>query len=795
VTSIEAERQAEQDYFDRAWQAREDSRATLGRAQSAATSDRGTRQRVAKKAKEYADALGAPDEAVAMGRLDMGGDVYYVGRHPISDADREKLVVSWKSPVADPFYRATIQSPMGVDRIRKFQTTKNTISAFEDLVLAELTARVAELTQDERLGVNDTLLAELDKSRSGEMQDIVQTIHASQHELISFPLDRLLVIQGGPGTGKTAVALHRVSWLLFNHRDQLGLGDVLVVGPSDTFSNYIRKVLPGLGDADVEQRSVKTLGPQSSDGREELLETARLKGSAAMADLLSSALRQRVRFPERDSELVIGQGQNALRLSRAQIEGRLEEYRAATTYNAGRQAMRGWLVTEVEKYQIDRTPAGSTLASVEVDQPALDAALERIWPQLSPQQFLQDLLGSRDRLGDAAGDDFTAGDIRRLYRQSAARLASETWTDSDVALLDEAEALIRGGIATFPHIVVDEAQDMSPMQLRSIRRRSRTGSYTIVGDIAQSTGPWSRESWNDVLESLALQCDSAMKELELGYRVPRQIFDFAAKLLPAAAPQVVPPTVVRQGPADPEILEVHHEDLISKAITSAQAHAGKGRFVGIVCAAADHQSLAASLHAQGVTFDDASTGRIGSSINLMTAEQSKGLEFDAVVVVEPSSIAGTGRIGLRHLYIALTRATKYLTVTYSQQMLELGLEGGAPAEATLEGALGTQDAPQPPRQPAEEPGPSTETTTPHDRTGPVESTDRSLKHGGAARQRVSSGVVEAAAVELALEMKETLVPQLWTEVVVRIVEELGITHDDLLDALIEIRSSPTNRGS
>lgn len=355
-----------------------------------------------------------------------------------------------------------------------------------------------------------------------------------------------------------------------------------------------------------------------------------------------------------------------------------------STYNVGRTAFRNHLAEQAQA----RARRGVTLTPQAIDQ-----AVDRIWPSLTPQAFLRDFFGSRDRVLAAAGDDFTAAEVSLLLRPASTRVTDETWSDADVALMDEAEFLIQGVSRQYRHVVVDEAQDLSPMQLRSVSRRAPDGSLTVVGDMAQGTGAWARDSWDDIVEALRVGDASEVVELDLGYRVPRQVYEFAAQLLPYAAPGLTPPTVVREGPAAPELIENDSWYLSRDAVEKAQEHAGKGRFVGIVCPRELREELEDELMSRDIAFGDVSKGDLTASINVMTAEESKGLEFDAVVVVYPELIAQREH-GHRLLYIAMTRTTKYLTVVHAGE--PLGLHVGRPVEVT------TIEASEPP-VPAETP--------------------------------------------------------------------------------------------
>lgn len=677
----------EQGHFDRAYDAREASRMVLLQAGDAAGGPNKGKALVRKKGEEAAAALGDPESAVAFGRFDVDGEAFYVGNHGISDDEKDLLVLNWRADFAQRFYQASAQDPLDVELRRDFTTDGNEVQDFDDIVFAEMAAKIAEITDEERWGVNDTLLKDLDRGRTGEMADIVRTIHQTQDAIIRRPLAGLLVVQGGPGTGKTAVALHRVSWLLYKERD-LTADEVLVIGPNRTFTRYISKVLPALGDAAVNHQDLRTLAPVRSSGRAESRALARLKGEARMADLLVRALRLRVGLARRSDVLTVGNDVR-LRFTRDELAPVLARALERQTYNAGRMAVRDWIGRRVE--EITRAPAPTAL---------LDQAVDRVWPSHTPQSFLRELLGSRERLIDAAGDDFTASDVQQLLRQPSEKLADERWSDADVALLDELAQVINGSPITYRHIVVDEAQDLSAMQWRSVRRRSAAGSYTIVGDLAQGTGPSAIDSWQVVVDALEDDDNTEVVELDLGYRVPQQIYNFAAPLLTKAAPELTPPRVIRIGPADPDLIQTDSWFLTQKAVAAAQMHAGKGRFVGVIVPDALREELEDELKSDGTSFADAGDGELSSSINVMSPEESKGLEFDAVVVVDPERISKQEH-GYRLLYVAMTRATQYLTVAHSGSPLGMA-EGTAPAVKVPTIATGEPELPAVPADPAVE---------------------------------------------------------------------------------------------
>ncbi|MDG6102301.1 UvrD-helicase domain-containing protein [Dactylosporangium aurantiacum] len=655
MESKSAELAAEQQHFDLARKHRERVRAELGEAPDAAA-NAGTGRRLALFRRNRKEALAAPEEQVAFGRIDCTpadpgvDDVFYIGRETILDDQRQVLVVNWQTPIGALYYEATHEDPRGLERKRTFHCAGNQIRDFDDVVFAQLAGAVAALDAPD-----DALLAELDRGRTGTMTDIVATIQGAQSRLIRSPLDQVLVIEGGPGTGKTAVALHRVSWLLFNHRDRLRPQDVLVVGPHPAFTRYIRTVLPSLGDADVAQLDIDQLGPPVQRGRPEPPQTRRLKGEARMARLLARALENRVGTPEPAERLLFDGA--FITLSGVEVAAAVAAARqAGGPYAQRRQRLRAQLADLVRGRGGPTDP--ERLGPVE-------NLLERLWPLQSAAAFLRALLGSRARLANAAGDEFTPDELALLHRRGADKLSEQIWSNTDLPLLDELEELLNGPPRRYRHIVVDEAQDLSPMQLRAVARRSSTGSLTVVGDLAQSTGAWAREHWGEVTEHLPTQLPQVVVGLRYGYRVPRQVYELAAELLPVAAPDVEPTRAVREGPADPGIHVVEPAERAGRAALVAKDHALGGRFVGIVCPAACRAELEFALHANDLQWGRADQGELDHAINLISPQEAKGLEFDAVIVVEPEEIVAEDDRGHRLLFVALTRTIRYLDIVCS----------------------------------------------------------------------------------------------------------------------------------
>ncbi len=645
-----AEIAQEQEYFDRAEKYRERMRAGV-EAAAQAGADGAAAAALRREALRRRERVGGPDEPVAIGRLDdQENETLYIGKHLIMDDEHEPVVINWKAPAAEPFYLASHADSKNVTRKRTFVCSGNHVDDFTDVIFASIAEAVA--------GPDEELLRDLNRGRTGSLRDIVATIQAAQFELIRADLDQLLVVEGGPGTGKTQIALHRVSWLLYQHRERLHTRDVLVVGPNPTFARYITSVLPSLGDDDVAQVDITRLAPQVRLGRRDEGEVARLKGDPRMAGLLAKALHTRVGSADPAERILVGG--RFVTIPGPEVQEAVNSARsAAMPYAQGRLALRDKLM----QLLTDRgMPASGT---------AVENLLNRLWPALTAGQFLRDLLGSKERLFAAGGDVFTERELLSLRRRAADRPSEQVWSHHDLPLLDEAEALINGSPQRYTHIVVDEVQDLSPMQLRSIARRSSTGSLTVVGDLSQSTGPWARDTWAEVLEHLPSKLQHRVASLRYGYRVPRQIFDYAAPLLRMAAPETVAPEAVREGPQPPRVHQAEAAERAGRVATMAAVHAAEGRFVGIICARQQRAEIEEALAANGSSWSSADRGELGRAINLVSPQEAKGLEFDAVIVVEPEEIVASDPRGLRLLYVALTRTTGYLDIIAAGDPLPL----------------------------------------------------------------------------------------------------------------------------
>ena len=471
------------------------------------------------------------DAALVFGRIDRTtGEAFHIGRLAVADERQEPVVVDWRAPVAEPFYRATGRAPMGLARRRHFAVRGRTLLGIED----EVFGRVGHAR--ERSRGPGALLAALEQSRTGQLGDIVATIQAEQDEIIRSELGGVLVVQGGPGTGKTVVALHRAAYLLYTYRFPLEDQGVLVIGPNRVFLRYIHRVLPSLGETGVEQVVLADLVPGVRVHTAESLPVGRLKGEVRMAALLARAVRDRQRplaatWSCRSASRRYGRRRNVTAHRRAP---RL----AAPINTTGRVASSSKRCSMPSR----RAPATpSTRATVRERVRSTDevrAALEWMWPVLTPAQLLHDLFGSAALLRLAARNSFDDDEVARLVRPRSATVEEVRWTDADIPLLDEAFALLgpkpaRAGqeaeeIRTYGHIVIDEAQDLTPMALRMISRRSLNGSITMVGDLAQATGAIAPSSWDDILAHLPSRKPPRVRELTIGYRIPAQSMALAA---------------------------------------------------------------------------------------------------------------------------------------------------------------------------------------------------------------------------------------------------------------------------
>jgi DNA helicase IV len=645
----------------------------------------------------------SPDNADNADNGDTGdtGETFYIGRLAVSDEGQEPVVVDWRAPVAEPFYRATGRAPMGLARRRHFATKGRKLLGIEDELFgdalrfheggtegADGIERDGDSAGSELTG-RGALLTAIESARTGRLTDIVATIQGEQDEIIRSELPGLLIVQGGPGTGKTVVALHRAAYLLYTHRFPLEGQGVLVVGPNRLFLGYIEQVLPSLGEAGVSLVVLADLltEPVRVRGSDPPV-TGRIKGDLRMAELLAKAVRDR-RRPLRE-DLRIGFGVETLRVTTNQSATILADARRrARTHNAGRRFVEQGVFDALARssHRDDVTAADVRDRVRRTDE--VRAALDWMWPVLTPAHLLHDLFGSRALLRSAAGNDLSDTERDALYRGRSESIDDVIFTNDDAPLLDEARALLgprprrRGRAAdedevrTYGHIVVDEAQDLSPMQLRMLGRRSLNGSMTVVGDIAQATGAWAHADWDEIISQLPDRRPARRAELTIGYRIPAPNMALAARVLRIAAPDLAPPRSIRADGSAPRFLAVSADDDLGTVVAEAAAAeleaVGTGN-VGVIVPSSMIDLVTGGLERAGVTFGSATRHGLDERITVVPIGLAKGLELDASVVVEPAAIVEQEAQGLRALYVALTRATKRLTIVHARPLPEYLLE-------------------------------------------------------------------------------------------------------------------------
>ena len=629
--------------------------------------------------------------SLIFGRIDEeSGERFYIGRLAVADEYQEPVVVDWRAPVAEPFYRATGRHPMGLVRRRHFVTRGKELLNIED--------ELFDLDQlDENYQGHGALLAALDQNRDGQLRDIVATIQGEQDEIIRDSPKGMLIVQGGPGTGKTVVALHRAAYLLYTHRFPLEGQGVLVVGPNRLFLRYIEQVLPSLGEAGVHLSVLADLFcdifPKVRIHLADDLNSAQVKGDPRMIRLIERAISDRQRaLPE---ELSLGFGLVRLRVTRSQMRSIVRD--ARRRYRRHNQARH---FVELEFFaclaRSHRSEPDPQVVRERLSRnPEVQAAFERMWPMLSPAQLLRDLYGSKALLRSAAKNLLNDEEMESLYRERGQSEDEYRWSDADVAVLDEAYTQLGPRLSsnrkpleeearTYGHIVVDEAQDHTPMGLRMVERRSLNGSMTLVGDIAQATAPAAAANWTEIVKHFPVGLhESRMHELTLSYRIPAPNLVLANQVLSVAAPELVAPTAVRTVGTEPRILDAGHSGQsgnfmsVVVRVVKEEAEVLKGGSLAVIVSSSLIDLVDEALQNGGVDFGRATTasrnvsGPLHPKIALVPVQLVKGLELDGSVVVEPRTIVEDEPQGLRALYVALTRSTKRLAIVHERELPEV----------------------------------------------------------------------------------------------------------------------------
>ena len=637
-----------------------------------------------------------PSIALFFGRVDYEpgqgpwGDRFYIGRRHVNDASGEPQVVDWRADVSVPFYRASTSDPMRLRLRRRFGFEGGELTSYED----------EHLTAGERREHSEILEQEIERPRVGPMRDIVATIQPEQDEIVRSDVARTVLVQGAPGTGKTAVGLHRAAYLLYAHRDQLRRQGVLVVGPNDSFLRYIGSVLPTLGEVEARQTTVASLVDSGlrSKTRRSLIrgtdpaETAMLKGDARMAALLQRALWAQISQPTEG--LMVPRGARRYRVPTYKAEELLASVlERDVRYAAGRAMLPQRLAHQVlvQMENDGETVDDRTQNAVARSKP-VKAYVDALWPAMDATKLVFRLLSDQEFLARHADGLFDEREQELLrWAKPPRSAASARWSLADAVLIDEASDLLER-TRSLGHVVLDEAQDLSPMQLRAVGRRCATGSATVLGDLAQATTAWAVSDWSVALGHLG-QADAHVEELTIGFRVPSEVIEYAARLLPSIAPSLALPSSIRRSRGELTIDRV--DDPVDAAVRVATTALARPGSVGVIVpdaggyglerlraalsdAALDFTVLGEETTAETAEGTGEAVGETGereeqdeqpppARLQLVPASLAKGLEYDHVVLVEPAAIVAaepTRVTGLRRLYVSLTRAVTSLAVLH-----------------------------------------------------------------------------------------------------------------------------------
>ncbi|WP_438295408.1 HelD family protein [Streptomyces sp. HUAS TT7] len=611
-----------------------------------------------------------PEGPLFFGRLDFdaaadgdhAGQSYHIGRRRISEhPSAPPLVVDWRAPVSRRFYQASARDPQGVAVRRRFGWAQGSSGAAQDLTGLEDERLVA----GEVRGASAILAGEIERPRVGPMRDIAATIQPEQDDLVRSELAESVCVQGAPGTGKTAVGLHRAAYLLYTYPQRIQRRGLLVLGPNRTFLSYVREVLPALGEYDIRQSTVDEEVVRGTRGRDvravDEPEAAVVKHDVRMAEVLQRALYGRVAQPV--NSIALREGSCTWRVSREELASIVAAVRAEVPpYAIGRERVRSRAVRAIQLQAERRAgPMNNTwLQKITRARPVTEF-VDTVWPKAKPEEVLAELFTAPEALAAAADGSLGAEEQKALlWARPPRSWKSAKWSAADLVLLDEVAGLIEHPEG-YGHIVVDEAQDLSPMQCRAIARRAVFGSLTVLGDLAQGTTPWAARGWPGQLAHLG-KPGAEVVPLTTGFRVPAAIVELANRLLPALDVDVPSGQSLR---TDGELRyrsAATPQELAEVAVDAVRAALGREGSVGVIAADRDVPALSTAL--ESAALDAAAAARV----TLLPATLAKGLEYDHVVAVEPAEIAAAEERGLHRLYVVLTRAVSGLEVVHSRPL-------------------------------------------------------------------------------------------------------------------------------
>ncbi|MET7979074.1 AAA family ATPase [Streptomyces mirabilis] len=630
-----------------------------------------------------------PEGPLFFGKLDFGpgggehaGQSYHIGRLRITEHPAAPpLVVDWRAPVSRAFYQASAHDPQGVAVRRRFGWAPGSKGDSADLTGLE--DEHVGGSRPDRDGIRDDdgrrdrghegtsvpesriLTGEIERPRVGPMRDIAATIQPEQDHLVRGDLATSVCVQGAPGTGKTAVGLHRAAYLLYTHPQRIRRGGLLILGPNPTFLAYIAEVLPALGESGVRQ---STLGDEIArhpvTARDDE-RAAAVKHDARMAEVLRRALYGNIGTYA--DPLVVPDGSYRWRVSAEELNRIVDGVRAEEPpYGIGRERVRTRAVRRLrEQAEWRAGPQTNAWARKVSGSRPVGAYVDAVWPRMRPEEVLARLLTDAEALADAADGLLDADEQKAiLWAKPPRSYKSARWSDADLVLLDEVAGLVEHPEG-YGHVVVDEAQDLSPMECRAIARRAPFGSLTVLGDLAQGTTPWAAREWGELLGHLG-KPDAAVVPLTIGFRVPEAVVGLANRLLARLDVRVPPARSLRRDGeltvrAVPDARDVLPATV--DAVRGALAHEGS---IGVIAADPDIAGVREALRAAGV--EAAGPEELGARVAVVPATLAKGLEYDHVVAVEPAAVAEAEARGLHRLYVVLTRAVSRLEVVHARPL-------------------------------------------------------------------------------------------------------------------------------
>ncbi|WP_025619017.1 HelD family protein [Salinispora cortesiana] len=620
-------------------------------------------------ARRVAELADDPRTPLFFGRLDLDGAAepretlepgagpvtgrYHIGRRHVTDQLGEPLVLDWRAPVSRAFYQASARDPQGVRTRRRFGFAGGDLTSFED----------ERLDQGEELGsTSKILIEEIERPRVGPMRDIVATIQPEQDELVRADLDTSICVQGAPGTGKTAVGLHRAAYLLYLHRERLRRTGVLILGPNSAFLGYISAVLPALGELEVRQATPEGLIGRVPISGVDPVEAEVVKHDPRMATVLRRALWSRL--GRADSAIQVSDGAYRWRIDPGVLTRLVDDTRREDpAYLVGRERVRARVVGLLQRQAETRSgesPGEPWQRRMGKAKPVAEF-LDACWPAVTPQSLVFELLSDAEVLARAAEGILTEAECQALrWPRPFRSVRSVRWSSADLVLLDEAAGLLQRE-PSLHHIIIDEAQDLSPMQCRAVARRTTHGSITLLGDLAQGTAPWAATDWRESLRHLG-KPDAAVVPLTTGFRVPEAVVALANRLLPALEVNVPPAVSLR---SDGNLVLRRVDDLAAEVVAELAATTSLPGSVGVIAADRHLDKLRAALVAAGEEPGELDApGRV----TVVPATLAKGLEYDHVIVVEPAEIVDAEPRGLHRLYVVLTRAVTRLTVLHARPL-------------------------------------------------------------------------------------------------------------------------------